>query len=195
MQMNHISWADHKRARKPGLLAAGIGAASLVALYVVVLAFGNSLQHAFETFRQLWYWMLPIILGFGTQMGLFVYVRKLGARMHSSTIVASTGTGSMSMIACCAHHLVDVLPLMGLAGLAGLLAVYQNLFLLAGVISVFAGLGWTLRTMRKHALFPEEHSSLLGLAARVRADLICFVCASLLVLLLLANLFGLEKTL
>jgi hypothetical protein len=75
----------------------------------------------------------------------------------------------MSMVACCAHHLADVLPLMGLAGVAVFVASYQSLFLLAGVLSNLVGLLYVLGTIRRHGLHPRR-STMLSLVARWPVD-------------------------
>jgi presenilin-like A22 family membrane protease len=73
------------------------------------------------------------------------------------------------MVACCAHHLTDVLPLVGLAGAAFFLAAYQWLFLLLGVLSNLVGLVFMLGQLRKHRLHPAR-PSLLSLTLAWPAD-------------------------
>ncbi len=48
------------------------------------------------------------------------------------------------MAACCAHHLADVLPLLGLSGVAIFLVRYQLFFIIAGVLSNVVGITITL---------------------------------------------------
>ena len=57
-----------------------------------------------------------------------------------------------SMAACCAHHITDVLPLLGLSGLAAFLASYQVLFILIGVLSNVVGITIMLETIQRHGL-------------------------------------------
>ena len=56
------------------------------------------------------------------------------------------------MAACCAHHLTDVLPFVGLAGLAAFLAEYQLLFIIGGVLSNAVGIAIMLETIQRHGL-------------------------------------------
>lgn len=44
-----------------------------------------------------------------------------------ASVATSGGVSAGSMAACCAHHLADFLPLLGLSGLAAYLASYQTL--------------------------------------------------------------------
>lgn len=69
----------------------------------------------------------------------------------------------MAMVACCAHHLTDVLPLVGLAGAAVFLSSYQSLFLLLGVLSSFVGITYMLGLLRRHAMLPPLPSKLATL--------------------------------
>lgn len=158
-----IGWQLHRhlRARAAGW---GVAAGAFLALvYLGVLALANSLDHAFDEFRRLWYWMVPLVAGFSLQVGLFVYARRAtrgGSTAHARGVVASGSASTLSMVACCAHHLADVLPLIGLAGAAVVLATYQDVFLLLGILSNVVGLVYVLGLLRKHGLFPERGGAL-----------------------------------
>lgn len=56
------------------------------------------------------------------------------------------------MIACCAHHLSDVLPFVGLAGLAAFLVDYQVFFIVLGVVSNIIGIMIMLESIQRHNL-------------------------------------------
>ena len=56
------------------------------------------------------------------------------------------------MAACCAHHLSDVLPILGLSGLAAFLARYQTVFIVAGVLSNLVGIAIMLESIQRHQL-------------------------------------------
>lgn len=139
-----------------------MGGGSLVTVYLGVLALANSLEHATTEFLRLWYWMTPLIVGFALQIGLFAYGRGASGThaAHGRAVAASGGASTLSMVACCAHHLTDVLPLLGLAGAAFFLSAYQSLFLLLGVLSNVVGLVYLLGVLRRHGLFPERRSVL-----------------------------------
>ena len=64
---------------------------------------------------------------------------------------ANTGISSVSMVACCAHHLTDILPLLGLAGLSLFLTRYQTWLIGVGIISNFLGVVYLIKQIRKHA--------------------------------------------
>jgi hypothetical protein len=158
-----IGWAVHDELRKHALAWGFGGGTALLIVYVSVLAFANSLEHAIADFERLWYWMTPLVLGFAAQVGLFAYWREAtrGKHLaHAHGVVASGGTTTVSMVACCAHHLTDVLPLIGLAGASLFLVQYQTTFLLLGLLSNVIGLVYVLGMLRRHGLFPERQSLL-----------------------------------
>ena len=133
-----------------------LGAASLLALYFLFLSFANSFQHALEQFGQFWYWVLILASGFGLQVGLYSFIRaalrEKKAVGPTAAVAASGGVSTGSMIACCAHHLVDVLPILGLTAAALFLFQYQMFFILLGVFSNIIGVLIMLELIKKHQL-------------------------------------------
>lgn len=156
----------YRAARRAGWRWALAGGGGLVLLYVLTLSVLNGVAYTVDTTLALWYWMAPLVVGFGLQMGLFAHSRSLakaGMSPHSSGVMASGGASAVSMIACCAHHLTDVLPLVGLAGVTLLLSSYQSLFLLAGVLSNVVGIAFILGEAQKHHLYDPQGALLAPL--------------------------------
>ncbi len=86
----------------------------------------------------------PILLGFGIQVGLFTYLKTVihaAARGTGALAGAGGGTSTAAMVACCAHHVTDVLPLVGLSAAATFLAEYRIPFMLAGLATNLVGIG------------------------------------------------------
>src|SRR3989344_4859983 len=76
--------------------AASIGAsAALLAFYAVVMGLASSLSVMLAQLRSLWYLMLPLIAGFGLQVGLFVRMRERA----SPAGVAASGGGAGARVA------------------------------------------------------------------------------------------------
>ena len=92
-----------------------------------------------------------IALGFGTQVGLFVELRRLDRHHRAGVAVtaASTGTSGAAMLACCAHHVVDLLPLVGLSAAAVFLDAYRTPLLLAGIGMNALGIAVIGRQLRR----------------------------------------------
>lgn len=137
------------------LLAAGLaGAALLAGVYVAVVGLVQGLDHALGLMTGDWYCVVPIVLGFGVQVGLYAYARgslrhQYGTKGTKALAGAGTGTSTVAMVACCAHHLADVLPIVGLTGVAIFLNDYRGPFLALGIISNGAGIALMLRMIRK----------------------------------------------
>ncbi len=136
------------------------GTAILLFLYFSILSIANSFDHAVDSFIEMWYWILLLAVGFGVQVGLYFYIREgFHDRMTkgaSTTVATAGGVSTTSMIACCAHHLTDVLPIIGLSAAAAFLAEYQLLFIMVGVFSNLVGITMMLGIIQKHGLFKEN---------------------------------------
>ncbi len=140
----------------------GIAAsASFFAFYIAVLTALNSFEHALSTFSQYWYFMIPLVIGFGIQVGLFFYVKSeakaRSARGAKGAVAASGGLSGAAMIACCAHHATDVMPFLGLAVASAFLAQFQGLFLALGVFSNIVGIMFMLKTIKEHKFYEEKN--------------------------------------
>lgn len=71
---------------------------------------------------------------------------------------AGTGTSTVSMIACCVHHVADTAPILGLAGIANVatfLTDYKIPFMLIGLVMNLIGIMVTLRIIQKTKLAQE----------------------------------------
>ena len=89
----------------------GLAASSLLlAFYFVVASLLGGVSFALDNFVKLWYWMIPLVVGFGVQIGMFFYVKSEMHKKATGTAAASTGASATSMVACCAHHIADIAP-------------------------------------------------------------------------------------
>ena len=120
----------------PRSMVAGlIGSVALLALYLAIISLAQGVWHAFEQFALDVPFVGLIAAGFGTQIGLFVELRAVDRHHRSSAAVtvAGTGTGAAAMLACCAHHVVDLLPIVGLSAAAVILNAYRTPLFLVGI--------------------------------------------------------------
>ena len=126
-----------------GLLA-GLG---LLIFYLSVVGIFQGIEFAFLNLRNLWYLIFPLTIGFGIQIGLYFSIKHTA---QLTGTVAGTGTISGgSMIACCSHFLLQIIPLAGASVLATFLARYQKWFLVIGIISNIIGIIIMLRHKKK----------------------------------------------
>lgn len=123
-----------------------LGALFLTGIYFGIVSWAESPEHALELFWQDRWIVIPLILGFGIQVALYVILKKglflpVGS-MGASTAMTGAGgaTSTMAMVACCAHHVTDVLPILGLTAAATFLADYQQAFMLLGLGTTVLGI-------------------------------------------------------
>lgn len=146
---------DHTRVRERLSLAVPSAAAGLLAVlalvgaYLGLVTWAQGSDHARELLWDDRYFVGAIASGFGLQVALFVYLRRLlSLRARGSAgaaTAAGTGTSTAAMLACCAHHLTDAMPLLGLSGAAIFLNDYRLLVMLAGILVNLGGVAFMLR--------------------------------------------------
>ena len=136
-----------RRSVALGLIAT-VGLAAFYGL-VVGLASG-SWDHLTAQARQDWYFLAPILIGFGAQVGLLAELRHRH-RLHRRAAAAGgagAGASAAGMVACCAHHLADLLPLVGATGAAAFLIDYRVPFMLVGIGVNAVGVAVAARRLR-----------------------------------------------
>lgn len=145
---------------KPKIILIGLlGAAAMFAVFFVITALAETVPYAWDQFLRMWYWIVLLVAGFGTQIGLHFHIREqLRQRQAQATagVAASGGVSTLAMIACCAHRVTDILPFLGAAAAAVFLAQYQTPFLVLGVFSNLMGILVMFRIMQKHGLGPAH---------------------------------------
>jgi P-type Cu+ transporter len=145
-------WAAKFRPMLFGLLAAVL----LLAVYFGALTLVSGWSFTLEQFNQFWYFILPLAVGFGIQVGLFMRLRALvNITRKSGAIVATSGTTSTAaMVSCCAHYLANVAPIIGATGLVAFAAQFQVELFLVGLLFNIAGVVYVgskvLQASREH---------------------------------------------
>lgn len=136
-------------------LGAGLlGMIALMTVYLGIVSLAESPTRAVELFWEDKAFVIPIMLGFGTQVGLYILMKK-GLYLptpipHTGKATATSGgISTIAMVACCAHRVADVLPLVGLSAAAAFLANWKVPFLVVGLISNVAGIAMMLLVIYK----------------------------------------------
>lgn len=123
-----------------------VGALTLTGIYFGIVSLAESPVHALDLFWEDRWIVLPIILGFGIQVALYVVLKKrlfipiADIGPSGALTGAGGGVSATAMVACCAHHLTDVLPLIGLTAAATFLAEYRLAFMLMGLGTTIIGI-------------------------------------------------------
>lgn len=106
-----------------GVLASAI----LLGIYFAVLTLVSGWNYALGQFGTYWYFITSLAIGFGIQIGLYQYLKALvhGGQGMGKVVGVSGTTSTAAMISCCAHYLVNLVPILGITGLATFVAQYQ----------------------------------------------------------------------
>ena len=125
----------------------GFGAlafAMLLAVYFGALTLVSGWNFTVNQFSEFWYYIVPLAVGFGIQVALYVRLRRVVSRARETgTVVAASGTTStLAMISCCAHYLTNVAPVLGAAGLVTFAAQFQVELFWVGLAFNLAGIGY-----------------------------------------------------
>jgi len=142
-------------------LAGLIAAMALLAIYFGLLTLVSDWQFAREQFAEFWPYILTLAGGFGVQIALYFYLRRLvsGAHAHGKVVAASGTASSAAMVSCCTHYLVNLLPILGATGLAALVAQYQVELFWVGIAFNAAGMAYI---GAKVASASKEHAKCLA---------------------------------
>ncbi|HSM55044.1 MAG TPA: hypothetical protein VK879_02715 [Candidatus Sulfomarinibacteraceae bacterium] len=136
---------QRKRIAWP-LVAGLLGSGGLTLLYFGIVSLAESPTHALELFWDDRWIVMPIILGFGIQAALYTILKKrlfipvTDTGPSTALTGASGGMSTAAMVACCAHHVTDVLPILGLTAAAAFLAQYRVAFMLVGLGTTLLGI-------------------------------------------------------
>jgi len=133
---------SNKGIKARSIIYGGVAGTAVLLINWIVLALLGYPQMALDIIHRYYILIVLLIGGFGFQVGLFTYFHRLNA-ISCSTTVTSGGISAVSMILCCSHYLLNLLPFLGaLVGASFLftLTKYIPFFLWLGVISNAIGI-------------------------------------------------------
>jgi Cu+-exporting ATPase len=130
----------------------------LLAIYFGVVGLISGMDFALNQFAMFWYFIVPLALGFGIQIGLYTHLKNLvGQHGASGRVVAVSGTTStVAMVSCCSHYLVNILPILGVTGFLAMVGEYQVELFWLGLVFNAAGI---LYVASKVIQFSREHKN------------------------------------
>ena len=108
----------------------------LLLIYVMTVSLVSGWNFMLEQFRLFWYFVITLAVGFGIQLGLYTYLKNAIRDQHASgKVLAVSGTTSTAaMISCCAHYLVNILPILGTVGIITIISQYQVSLFWVGIL-------------------------------------------------------------
>ncbi|MBI5035812.1 hypothetical protein HZC09_00565 [Candidatus Micrarchaeota archaeon] len=173
-------------------LAGTLAAAFLPLFYFAILGAIGGIPHALLQLSSMAPWIAALSVGLGLQAQLYFRLKRLhrNGSADAKGIAAAGGVSTGAMLACCAHHASDVLPVFGLAAAASVLAYYQDFFLLFGILSNGAGLLYMLSCYQKTGLKTGGFLDLLFRTDLKRVLPFYLVSSAALLLVFLFRLFA-----
>ncbi len=121
-----------------------ISTAALLAVYFIVVSLISNTDFAISQLSQYWYFIISLALGFGIQVSLYTYLKQSikneSVSSSGKTVVVTGTTSTLSMISCCTHYLVNILPILGITGIISVVAQYQKELFGAGLLFNLLGI-------------------------------------------------------
>ncbi len=127
------------------------GVVFLLSLYLLLMRITTgSFDVAVSQFNFFRPWILALSIGFGIQLALYKLIKIKHAETMGADKIAkvTSATSTTTMVACCAHHAVDILPIVGASALASFLGAYTREFFAVGIIFNLFGIGYMLKQLR-----------------------------------------------
>lgn len=121
------------------LAAFFLGSLLIAGVYFGILIWAQGRDSALSLFLSNRWYIIPIWISFGIQAALYsilrfrLFVPTTSAAHTGAVMGTSGGTSVTAMVACCLHHVTDVLPVLGLSAAATFLTRYQRPFMLVGL--------------------------------------------------------------
>ena len=116
-----------------------LGSTLMAGLYFGILTWAQGWDYAASQFSLNRWYVLPIFVTLGIQAALYSILRfrlfiPTTSTGHSGAMMGTSGgTSITAMVACCLHHVTDVLPILGLSAAATFLTRYQRPFMLVSL--------------------------------------------------------------
>lgn len=127
------------------LITGILSSLGLLAIYFLIVGVVSGWEFALSQFSQFWYFIVALAVGFGIQVGLYTYLKQAVHHGPSKAVVATSGTTStVAMVSCCAHYLVNILPILGVTGLVTVISQYQVQLFWVGLLFNAAGVVYLL---------------------------------------------------
>ncbi len=116
-----------------------LGSTLIAGVYFGILTWAQGWAYASSQFLLNRWYVVPIWAGFGIQTSLYsilrfrLFVPTTSTGPTGALMGTSGATSTTAMVACCLHHVADVLPILGLGAAATFLTRYQRPFMLVGL--------------------------------------------------------------
>ena len=148
----------------PALAMIG-GSALMAGIFFGVFSWLEGWDYAVYQFGRDRDYVVAIILAFGVQSALYsvirfgLYAPVASPAASGAMMGTSGGTSATAMVACCLHHVTNVVPILGLSAGTAFLARYQREFLqlslAMNVVGILVMLVVLVKARQRSAYVPE----------------------------------------
>lgn len=138
-------------SRAKPIFYGALASAILLGVYFTVLTLVSGWNFTKSEFSTFWYFIISLAVGFGIQIGLYTYLKNLIRNKDGGgKVLGITGTTSTTaMISCCAHHLTNILPVLGAIGVVTFVAQYQIQLFGVGLAFNVGGIFYMINKINK----------------------------------------------
>lgn len=122
------------------------GSFFIAGIYFGIITWTQGWDYALNQFSLNRWYVVPIWIAFGIQAALYAILRfrlfiPTSSTVHTGALMGTSGgTSVTAMVACCLHHVTDVLPILGVSAAATFLTRYQRPFMLFGLGTEIVGI-------------------------------------------------------
>lgn len=152
--------------KNPYVFGASIGILVILFNISVASIAEGSIEKGYQVFltNGIFVYLIPIAVGI--QMGLFRYHRNIttGKTGGSEKMgMAGSATSSLTMVACCLHHVSDLLPAVGfILATSSFLIQYKDAIITIGLLANMIGSAYIARAILKDkAIIAEAEKSMV----------------------------------
>ena len=150
--------------KNPFVFGAGIGVLVIFFNISVASLAEGSFGKGYQVFLTNGIFVYLIPLAVAIQMGLFRYHRNMTTASVSGSEkmgMAGSATSSLTMIACCLHHVSDLLPAVGfILAASSFLIQYKDAIIILGLVANLVGSAYIARAILKdRAIIAEAEKS------------------------------------
>lgn len=139
--------------RNPFIFGSGIGILVILFNISVASLAEGSIEKGYDVYLSNGIFVYLIPLAVGIQMGLFRYHRNIttGNIGGSEKMgMAGSATSSLTMVACCLHHVSDLLPAVGfILAASSFLIRYKDAIITIGLLANMIGSAYIARAILK----------------------------------------------
>ena len=143
------------------LLWGAVSSVVLLTVYFGITTAVSGWSFAARQFSLQWSFIVALAIGFGIQVGLYNAIRERMRAMAGKGVLVATGaTSTTAMISCCAHYLVNLLPVLGVTGLVTFVSQYQQELFWLGIAANLGGIAY-MASRFKRVVSSSSHLSSL----------------------------------